>query len=390
MEVPMMSNNYKTIETRLVHSGEPHPRICGAVATPIFQSATYEYEDQASYHDIRYIRLNNTPNHEVLHRKLAALENGEAAVVTASGMAAITTAMLAVLRPGDHLLAQNCLYGGTHDFVTQYLKDFGVSYSFIDAADPDSWKAVLRPSTRAIYVETMSNPLLEVPDLMAVVKFAKANGIISMIDNTFATPVNFRPLDLGFDLALHSCTKYMNGHSDIVAGACIGGSRLVEQVKHKLDHLGGSLDPHAAFLLNRGLKTMALRVRSQNDSALKIARFFSEHGRVARVNYPGLESHPQHQIATSLFSGCGGMLSLELKGGLDAAESFVRRTEIAINAPSLGGVETLVTRPAATSHAGMKPDERRKLGISDGLVRISVGIEGTSDLIEDFGRALEG
>ena len=263
-----MSKTFKTLQTRLIHAGEPHPRICGAIAAPIFQSSTYEYEDQASYHDIRYIRLNNTPNHELLHRKLAAVENGEAAVVTASGMAAITTALMAVLRPGDHLLAQSCLYGGTHDFVTRYLEDFGISYSFVDGADPDSWHSMLRPTTRALYGETMSNPLLQVPDLKAMVRFAKTNRLVSMIDNTFATPVNFRPLDLGFDMALHSCTKYMNGHSDIVAGACIGSSSLVEQVKHKLDHLGGSLDPHAAFLLNRGLKTMALRVEFQNDSAL--------------------------------------------------------------------------------------------------------------------------
>jgi cystathionine beta-lyase/cystathionine gamma-synthase len=385
-----MYKTYKTIETRLVHAGEPDPRICGAVTAPIFQSATFDYEDQASYHDIRYIRLNNTPNHEALHRKLAALENGEAALVAASGMAAITTTLFAILRPGDHLLAQNCLYGGTHEFVTEYLKDFGVSYDFIDGADPDSWKSMLRQNTTVLYAETMSNPLLQVPDLRAMVKFAKANAIVSMIDNTFATPVNFRPLDLGFDLALHSCTKYMNGHSDIVAGACIGSSSLVEKVKHKLDHLGGSMDPHAAFLLNRGLKTMALRVRYQNDSAFRIARFFSEHPKVAAVNYPGLESHPQHKIARELFSGFGGMLSLELKGGMEAAESFVKRTAIAINAPSLGGVESLVTRPAKTSHAGMTPEDRRKLGISDGLVRISVGIEGTDDLIEDFNRALEG
>jgi cystathionine beta-lyase/cystathionine gamma-synthase len=272
--------------------------------------------------------------------------------------------------------------------VTQYLKDFGVSYNFVDGADPESWPSMLRPTTRALYAETMSNPLLQVPDLKAMVRFAKTNGLVAMIDNTFATPVNFRPLDLGFDLALHSCTKYINGHSDIVAGACIGSSSLVETVKHKLDHLGGSLDPHAAFLLNRGLKTMALRVECQNHSALKIARFFQEHDRVARVNYPGLESHPQHAIAAELFSGFGGMLSLELKGGLRSAEAFVHKTEIAINAPSLGGVETLVTRPATTSHAGLSPDERRGLGISDGLVRISVGIENTDELIEDFARAL--
>lgn len=376
------------LDTRLIHAGEPMPRIEGAVSLPIFQSATFQYGGQADYHALRYIRLNNTPNHLALHQKLAALENAEAALVTASGMAAITTTLLTLLSSGDHLLAQDCLYGGTHDFVTRALPAFGMEYDFIDPDDPASWEAKLRPRTRAIYVETLSNPLLQVADLENVVAFARAHGLVSIVDNTFASPVNFRPPEHGFDLSLHSGTKYLNGHNDLVAGAVIGRGGLVEQIKRGLDLLGGSLDPHAAFLLHRGVKTLAVRVRYQNQSALQIARTLEAHPAVARVHYPGLESHPRHARARMLLDGFGGMLSFELKGGLEAAERLLGRLTLPISAPSLGGVETLITRPATTSHAGMAPADRLRLGITDGLVRLSVGIEGTEDLISDFDRAL--
>lgn len=376
------------IETKLIHAGEPEPRISGAVNVPIFQSAMFEYAGEGDYHDIRYIRLNNTPNHVALHRKLAALENAEAALVTASGMAAISTALLSVLSAGDHLLVQGSLYGGTHDFVTKDLPSFGISYDFVDGNDPASWRAKLRPNTRALYVETMSNPLLQIPDLEAVPRFCREHGLVSLIDNTFASPVNFRPAEHGFDLSLHSATKYLNGHSDIVGGAVIGRADLVERVKRRLDHLGGSMDPHQCFLLHRGVKTLALRVRYQNESALKVAQFLAAHPKVTGVNYPGLPAHPQHQRACALFDGFGGMLSFEVEGGLEAAERFIHATKLPIVAPSLGGVETLITRPATTSHAGMAPEDRRRLGITDSLIRVSVGIEATEDLIEDFGQAL--
>jgi len=356
---------------------------------PIFQSAMFEYKGEMSYHDLKYIRLNNTPNHTALHEKLAALENGEAGLVTASGMAAISTALLAILSSGDHLLAQDCLYGGTHGFLTRDLPSMGIAYDFIDGNDPDSWKAKLRPNTKAVYVETMTNPLLQVADLKAVVSFAKAHDLVSMVDNTFASPINFRPPEIGFDLSLHSCTKYLNGHSDIVAGAIIGRRHLVEKIMYKLNHLGGSLDPHACFLLHRGMKTLAVRMRYQNESALKIAGFFDRHKGVERVNYPGLENHPGHRRAKELFDGFSGMLSFELKGGVEAAERFMAKTTLPVVAPSLGGIETLLTRPATTSHSGMPPEERRRLGISDGLIRMSVGIEATEDLIADFAQALE-
>src|SRR5579862_1614056 len=378
----------RAIETKLIHAGEPEPLIGGAVAMPVFQSATFAYRGERNYHDLRYIRLSNTPNHEVLHRKLAALENAEAALVTGSGMAAISTTLLALLGAGDRLLAQDCLYGGTHDLLTADLPALQIGTDFIDANDPPSWREQLTERTRAIYVETVSNPLMSVADLGAVVDFAAAHGLVSIIDNTFASPVNFRPAEAGFDLSVHSCTKYLNGHSDIVAGAIIGRAHLVEKVAHKLNHLGGVLDPHACFLLHRGMKTLAVRVRYQNESALKIARFLEGHPSVRQVNYPGLESSPQHARAGQLFEGFGGVLSLELKGGVNEARRFIENVKLPAVAPSLGGVETLITRPVTTSHSGMSPEDRNRLGISDRLIRLAVGIEGTDDLIDDFTNAL--
>ncbi len=385
-----MPGKFKGIETKLIHSGEPDPRIQGAISMPIFQTAMFEYAGEKGYHAIRYIRLNNTPNHLALHQKLAALENAEAALVTASGMAAISTTLLAVLSSGDHLLAQDCLYGGTHDFVTEDFASFGIGYDFIDGEDPASWKKKLRPNTRAVYVETITNPLLKVADLKAVVEFAREHGLISIIDNTFASPVNFRPAEWGFDLSLHSCTKYLNGHSDIVAGAVIGRSALIEKITHKLNHLGGSLDPHAAYLLHRGMKTLAVRMKFQSESAMRIAQFLEGHPAIEKVNYPGLPNHPAYQRAREFLNGFSAMLSFEVRGGVEAAERFMQKTELPIVAPSLGGVETLLTRPATTSHSGMSPQDRLKAGITDSLVRMSVGLEAAEDLIEDLERALAG
>lgn len=384
-----MARLIKGIETMLVHAGEPEPLINGAVTAPIFQSSTFEAAGAKSYHELRYIRLNNTPNHEILHKKLAALEGAEAALVAASGMAAISAALLTVLAPGGHLLAQSCLYGGTYDLLTQDFPQLGIEVDFIDGDDPASWRELIRDNTRGIYVEALSNPTLQVSDLPSAVEFAQQNGLVSIIDNTFASPLNLRPAELGFDLSLHSATKYLNGHTDIVAGAAIGRRELIGNITRKLNHLGGALDPHACFLLNRGLKTLAVRVRHQNESALKLARFLEQHEKVSRVNYPGLEGHPNHLRACELFDGFGGVLSFELEGGVSAAERFIAGASIPISAPSLGGVETLITRPASTSHSGMSAAQRAAAGISDGLIRLSVGLETSDDLIEDFERALK-
>ncbi len=377
------------IATEVIHAGEPHPRVGGAVCLPIFQSAMYETGSATSYHDIKYIRLNNTPNHIAVQEKLAAIERAEAAVVTASGMAAISTALLTMLRAGDHALFQKTLYGGTYDFVTKDLNDFGIDYDFIDADAPDTWGELLRPTTKVIYVESMSNPLLEIGDLEAVVEFARQNGLISMIDNTFPSPFNFRPVEWGFDLSLHSGTKYLNGHSDIVAGAVAGSAELIDRIKRKLDHLGGSLDPHACFLLHRGMRTLAVRMKQHNVNALTLARFLETHPRVLKVNHPGLASHPRRLRAAELFDGFSGMLSFEVDGGVEAADEVISRLQYPISAPSLGGVESLVTRPVTTSHAGLSDEQLQAAGISKSLIRVSVGIEEADDLVRDFAQALD-
>lgn len=375
------------METQLIHVGGDN-KVGGAVALPIFQSATFAYGGQGDYHDLKYIRLNNTPNHVAVHETLAQISGAEAAVVTSSGMSAITTALLSVLKKGDHLLAQDCLYGGTLGFLAHDIADFGVEVDFVPGNDPELWGKMVRSETRAIYVESMSNPLLEVADLEAVVDFAKSHRLISMIDNTFASQVNFRPIEMGFDLSLHSCTKYLNGHSDIVAGCAIGSNELIEKVTHRLNHLGGCLDPHACFLLLRGMKTLVLRVQKQNENALALATFLNGHKRVTQVNYPGLDTHPQHERAKKLFAGAGGVLSFEVDGDHTVADEVIARLKLPFSAPSLGGVETLITRPVQTSHAGLSLQEREAAGIKDGLIRVAVGIEAADDLCADFEQAL--
>ena len=384
-----MSGNGESMDTVAVHGGERRPGPDGSVVFPIYQGTVYEVEPGTSYHDIKYIRLNSTPSQQYLHGKLAALEGAEAAVATSSGMAAVTTILLSLMRAGDHLLASDCLYGGTHDFLTGHAADLGWSFSFVDAGRPETWEAARTERTKVFLVETITNPLMRVGRLDQVAEFGKREGIVTVIDNTFASPVNFRPLAAGFDVAFHSATKYLGGHSDLVAGAVTGSADMIERIRETLNLFGGSLDPHAGFLLARGIKTLALRVQAHNANALALARFFEDHPAVAAVNYPGLASHPDHAHAGKLLSGFGGMLSLRPHGGEQAAQALVDAVTLAYAAPSLGGVETLITRPAATSHAGMSPEDRERLGITADLVRISTGIEGTQDLIGDFGRALD-
>ncbi len=376
----------KSIDTKLIHAGEPEPRVEGAVAMPIFQSAMFEYRGDED--EVRYVRYGNNPNQIAVQEKLATVESGEDAIVTSSGMAAISSALLSVLSPGDHLLAQNKLYGGTHRFLTAFLTEYGINYDFIDLNRPDEWRAALRPQSKAIYVETITNPLIEVGDLGAVSSFAKEHGLTSLIDNTFASPVNFRPLEWGYDISLHSATKYLNGHSDLVAGAAIGHRSSIEAIRNRVKMLGGSLDPHACYLLHRGLKTLGIRIQRQNSSALELAQALHEHPAVDKVNYAGLATSPFFANATRHLDGYGGMLSFELRGDEELTETFMRSLTVPILAPSLGSVETLIVRPAATSHAGLSPRERADAGISDRLIRVSVGIESAADLVEDFTRAL--
>jgi len=384
-----MAKDNQSFETKLIHAGEPKPRIDGAINVPIFQSSTYEYAGEDSYHDVRYLRLSNTPNHLALHKKLADLEGAEAALVTSSGMSAIATALLTFLKAGDHLLAHNTLYGGTADFVNNELPEYGITRDLIDASNPTEWYSKLKPNTKVIYVETITNPLMDVPELGKIIEFAKSHNLISMIDNTFASPVLYCPAIQGFDISLHSCTKYINGHSDIVAGAVISSANYVDQVTKKLNHLGGSLDSNACFLLHRGIKTLALRMNKQCENALLIAHFLENHPQVKKVNFPGLESSSSFERAQEFLCGFGAMLSFEIDGGVDQADQFINHLQYAISAPSLGGVETLVTRPVTTSHALMDQAERKIAGISDRLIRYSVGIEAADDLIADLQQALE-
>ena len=377
------------METIAVHSGRPGQAPEGSVVFPIYQGTVYSLEPGADYHDIRYIRLNSTPSQRYLHDRLAGLEGAESAVACSSGMAAITTIFLTFLKKGDHLIAGDCLYGGTHDFLTQRAPDLGIACTFVDDKRPETWEKALRPETRMFLVETITNPLMRVPRLADVVEFARRKRIMTVIDNTFASPVNFRPLSVGFDLLFHSATKYLNGHSDLVAGCVMGSAEKVERVRRTLNLLGGSLDPHAGFLLARGSKTLALRVKAQNANGLAVARLLQTHTAVREVNYPGLETHPDHAHARPLLSGFGGMLSLRLKSGTEGAKRLIAALRIPYHAPSLGGVETLITQPALSSHAGMKREDRERLGVTDDLLRVSCGIESAEDLVDDFRQALD-
>ncbi len=380
--------SFRTIDTNVVHAGAPQPNIGGAVVTPLFQSANYVMSGETTYDALTYIRLSNSPSHLTLQARLATIESGEAALVTASGMAAITTSILAFAGAGDHALTQRTLYGGSQSFYDHDAPRMGINYTAVDASDPTTWESALTDRTKIFYVESISNPLLEVGDLAAVVAFAGAHGLTTIIDNTFASPVNFRPLEIGFDLVVHSATKYLNGHSDIVAGCVIGSSTKVDAVRRVLVHLGGSADPHACFLMERGLKTLVLRMERHNANAQRLATFLASQRDVRRVNYPGLPGDPSHSRALALFSGCGGMLSFTVDGP-ERAERVIERLRIPVHAASLGGPETLVVRPAASSHLGQTDDERARAGITDDLIRVSVGIEDADELLEDFAQALD-
>lgn len=374
--------------TRVVHAGGRPDEFFGAKVTPIVRSTVYAPRDNEAYGDIRYPRLSTLPGYVEVAEALASIEGGEAALVTSSGMAAITTTLLSVLSGGGHLLAQRPLYGATQHFIGDELVKLGSRSTHFDVRDPDSWPELVGPESRAIYVEAISNPLLDVADHRKIAAFAKERGLVSIIDNTFATPVNFRPLELGFDVVVHSATKYLNGHSDVCAGAIISSRDRIGSIKAWLDIMGGTADPEACYLLRRGLRTLSLRVERQNQSALSLAKFLEHQPAVVRVRYPGLPSHADHSVALQLFSGFGGMIACELEGGESAAQRFVRSLKVATHSASLGGVETLVTIPAKTSHAGLSRKARTESGIADGLVRISTGIEHIEDLRRDFEQAL--
>ena len=375
-----------TLDTRSVHAGEPDPRVEGAVTLPIFQTATYTHDDPEA--SPQYVRYNNSPNHEALHGKLSSLTQTESALVTASGMAAISSVLLSLLDAGDHLVAPRALYGGTLDLFDDLLPRFEIDHTLVADDSPDAWAAAVQPNTTVLYAESITNPLLEVPDLEAMGRFAETHDLVAVIDNTFGSPVNLCPATIGFDVVLHSATKYLGGHSDLAAGVVAGPNDLLDDVRHTTKLLGGMLDPHACFLLHRSLKTLGVRVRQQNETAQAIARALASHDAIDRVRYPGLPSHPDHERAQSLLDGSGGMVSFELVPEA-TVDAFFDALSLPIRAPSLGGVETLITQPIHTSHKNVDQAVREELGITERFVRLSVGLEGATDLVNDLTAALD-
>lgn len=369
--------------TLCIHAGTYLDKRTGGVNSPVFVSTAFSYPNPAN--ENVYPRYFNVPNQKVIADKVAALEQGEEALVFGSGMAAISTLLFAWLKPSDHALFQADLYGGTYHFVASELRAFGIEVQF--AATVQELKASVRPNTRLVYVESPSNPLLRCLDLAAVAAIAREGRLLSIIDNTFATPINQTPIELGIDVVMHSGTKYLNGHSDVNAGVVIASKAVIDRLREYAVNHGGMLDAHACSQLERGLKTLALRVREHNHNAAQLAAFLQEHPAVARVNYPGLADHPDHEVARRQMRGFGGMLSFEMRNP-SRLDAMFERFGVATPALSLGGVETLVCIPSRTSHRTMSVAERRAAGISDGLVRVSVGIEDIGDLIADFEQAL--
>ncbi len=380
-----MKPEKKGINTVCTHVGELEDSLYKGAVSPLYMSTSYAFEDV----DIkRYPRYFNTPNQQALASKIAALEHTEAAMIFGSGMAAISTALMTFLHAGDHVVLQNLLYGGTYNLVTRHFDDYGISYSFTDGLEPEAFEKEIRDNTKVIYVETPSNPLLTITDLRAVSEIAGKHGLISMIDNTFASPVNQNPADLGIDVVIHSATKYMGGHSDICAGVVASTQENMDKIFKLGIVLGGSLSDYTVWLLERSIKTMGLRVKAQNENAQIMAEYLQAHQDVDNVYYPGLKDHPGHELARSQMHGFGGMLSFELREGLDAT-AFMKALQLIKPSMSLAGIESTLLSPAKTSHALMPPEERDKQGISDRLIRFSLGIEEADDLIADIEQALQ-
>lgn len=371
--------------TRAVHSGTMPERNQGGINSPIITSSALEYLDDT---EVRYPRYFNTFNQQVLVRKLCALENAEAGLVTSSGMAAISGVMLGLLRPGDHAVMLEGMYGGTHNLIVKEFRRLGIDYS-MSSGEPKEVASLLKPETRLLYVESPTNPLLNVVDLAALAAIARERGVTSAIDGTFATPILQNPIDLGFDLVAHSGTKYLGGHSDLCCGAVVGDGQLIERIRNHALMYGGSLNAQDCYLLERSLKTLEIRVTRQSSNAGKIAAALVEAPGIRKVYYPGLPNHPGHDIARRQMKAFGAMLSFELDDGLDPV-AYMRSLQLVTSAVSLGGVETIVCQPVATSHERMPAPERARLGIGPQLLRLSVGIEDADDLVLDLRQAIKG
>jgi len=386
----------KAFSTRAVRAGERVDPETGAVVTPIYETSVFAFTStqqlidavgEKTSRDV-YTRWSN-PTITAAERKIAELESAEDCAVFSSGMAAISTAIISLVSPGDHIVSIRDLYGGTVELLSNLMTKFEVLTTFVEATNTGEMESAVRDNTKLLFLETPTNPTLKLVDLSKVAEIARRNDAKVLVDNTFATPYNQQPLRFGSSLVIHSATKYLAGHNDVTAGAAAGPKKLIEPMKKLRRILGGVLDPHGAWLMLRGMKTLSLRMERHNANGQKVAEYLEAHPKVERVYYPGLSAHPQHSLAKMQMKGFGGVLSFELKGNLNRAVKFVDNLKLALIAPSLGGTETLVSQPSTVSHYFMNPDERRKAGISDSLIRLSLGIEDPEDIISDLAQAFE-
>jgi methionine-gamma-lyase len=387
-----------SIETRAVHAGEETCPLTGAVDTPIYQSTTFAFEDAeqgaALFSHQRegyvYTRYGN-PTLKALEEKIAALEGAEAAQVTATGMAAVSTSVLGLLKAGDHLVSARSIYSAAFDLFHRKLPSWGIETTFVESTAPDDFARAIRANTKLVYIETPSNPVLNVLDIEAIASVARSREVPVAIDNTFATPFNTRPLRMGVDLVIHSATKYLCGHGDAMGGVIAGKHAIIQKIAVETHRdLGGVMSPFNAWLILRGLRTLPLRMERHNDNAMRIAQFLRNHPKVEEVFYPGLPSHPGHDIARKQMGGFGGMLSFVVRGGIEAGRHVLNSVKLCILAVSLGDTRTLITHPASTTHVVVSREKRLEIGIYDGLIRLSVGIENVQDLMDDLDQALTG
>lgn len=374
----------KGVDTKCVHSGDLIDDRFKGATSPLFPSTAYDF---INVNEDKYPRYFNTPNQLALSKKIADLENSEEALLFGSGIAAIFSSLFSFIKSGDHVIFQSSIYGGTLNLVIKEFKKFNIKYSLVDSFDLKDYEKEIKSNTKIIFIESPSNPLLKLINLKSIAELCKKNNLISIIDNTFSSPINQNPSDFGIDIIIHSATKYLGGHSDILAGALASNKKYIQKIKESSINYGGNLSDYTVWLLERSIKTLSLRVAKQNENALKVAKFLFEHQKVNSVNYPGLKSHPDHQLSLTQMKGFGGMLSFELND-LDEAIKFTRKIKLIKSAMSLGGVESTICSPTLTSHSKISKEEREKIGIFDGLLRFSVGIEDFEDIKNDLDQAL--
>ncbi|PLX08929.1 MAG: methionine gamma-lyase [Marinilabiliales bacterium] len=391
-----METKNKGFNTKLIHAGD-YDDALGSAVPPIYQTSTFRFRDAKHGADCFagrdpgyiYTRIGN-PTINSFEEKLAQLENGYRGIALSSGMAAVTTVYMALLDKDAHMISSSSVYGPSRAVMERDFSRFGVDYSYVDTSNISEIEAAIKPNTKLLYIETPTNPTMQITDLKAASELAHKHNILVCVDNTFSSPYLQKPLDLGADIALHSITKFINGHADIVGGALVAKDpEVYKKLRQTMVYMGGNMDPHQAYMVNRGLKTLAIRMERSQESAQKVAEYLEAHPKVEWVKYPGLKSHPQHELAKEQMSGFGAMISFELKGGFKAGETMMNNVHLAMLAVSLGGVETLIQHPASMTHAGMTPEARKQANIGEGLVRFSVGIEDVEDIIQDLDHALE-